>query len=93
MLCAGDQIEAHLGVALSLSSMAAAGLGNALSDVVGVTATDSIEVKGKLYFLCDVVRVYVEEREREKGSAALYRSSLAPVWFVHQLCSQFGVPQ
>jgi hypothetical protein len=34
MICAGDAIEASIGVALSLSTMAAAGLGNAFSDVV-----------------------------------------------------------
>jgi hypothetical protein len=31
---AGDVIDASLGVALALSTMAAAGLGNAVSDVV-----------------------------------------------------------
>ena len=38
MITAGDAIEASIGVALSLSTMAAAGLGNLCSDVVGIAA-------------------------------------------------------
>ena len=36
MLAAGDQIEAVFGATLGLSAMAAAGLGNMCSDVVGI---------------------------------------------------------
>ena len=43
---AGDAIEASLGVALSLSTMAAAGLGNAFSDVVRVWCKDRRHLKG-----------------------------------------------
>lgn len=35
---AGDAIDASLGAALALSTMAAAGLGNAISDVVSLNA-------------------------------------------------------
>ena len=43
MIVAGDAIDASLGAALCLSTMAAAGLGNLFSDVVGIAATDQIE--------------------------------------------------
>lgn len=39
MITAGDQIDAVFGAALSLSSMAAAGLGNLVSDVIGIQAS------------------------------------------------------
>jgi len=44
MILAGDQIEASIGVVLSLSTMAAAGLGNTFSDVVGIISSERIEV-------------------------------------------------
>lgn len=37
MIIAGDQIDMTLGAALGLSTMAAAGLGNLVSDIVGVS--------------------------------------------------------
>lgn len=43
MVTAGDQIETSFGVVLGLSSMAAAGLGNTVSDVLGIQASGVIE--------------------------------------------------
>ena len=43
MIVAGEQIDATFGTLLSLSSMAAAGLGNLVSDVVGIQASTFIE--------------------------------------------------
>jgi Ca2+-binding EF-hand superfamily protein len=43
MIVAGDQIEASLGATLGLSAMAAAGLGNMCSDVVGIQAGSVVE--------------------------------------------------
>jgi hypothetical protein len=43
MLAAGDQIEAAFGATLGLSAMAAAGLGNMCSDVVGIQAGSIVE--------------------------------------------------
>ena len=43
MITAGDQIDAVFGATLSLSSMAAAGLGNLVSDVIGIQASSVIE--------------------------------------------------
>eukprot|EP00962_Isochrysis_galbana_P033283 scaffold11115_cov98-Isochrysis_galbana.AAC.1 len=43
MLAAGDQIEAAFGATLGLSAMAAAGLGNMCSDVVGIQAGSLVE--------------------------------------------------
>ena len=41
---AGDQIDATFGAALGLSALAAAGLGNLVSDVVGIQASTVIDV-------------------------------------------------
>eukprot|EP00325_Prymnesiales_sp_UTEX-LB-985_P028229 CAMPEP_0174739024 /NCGR_PEP_ID=MMETSP1094-20130205/70916_1 /TAXON_ID=156173 /ORGANISM="Chrysochromulina brevifilum, Strain UTEX LB 985" /LENGTH=266 /DNA_ID=CAMNT_0015942537 /DNA_START=158 /DNA_END=958 /DNA_ORIENTATION=- len=43
MIMAGDQIDSLLGTTLCLSSMAAAGLGNLVSDVCGIQASSVIE--------------------------------------------------
>ena len=43
MLAAGDQIESAFGATLGLSAMAAAGLGNMCSDVVGIQAGSIVE--------------------------------------------------
>ncbi|CAF1323170.1 unnamed protein product [Adineta steineri] len=43
MLVAGETIETFFGAALCLSTMAAAGLGNAVSDVMGIGLADRIE--------------------------------------------------
>ena len=43
MIVAGDQIDAALGATLGFSAMMCAGLGNALSDVVGVGTGGAIE--------------------------------------------------
>lgn len=43
MICAGDSIDAAFGATLGLSALAAAGLGNLVSDVVGIQASTAIE--------------------------------------------------
>jgi hypothetical protein len=43
MILAGEYIEMHLGAAFALSTMAAAGLGNLLSDIAGVGFSNKIE--------------------------------------------------
>lgn len=43
MILAGDAIDSTLGVTLGISTLAAAGLGNLLSDVIGIGAGDLIE--------------------------------------------------
>lgn len=43
MILSGDQIEKSLGVAFGISAMAAAGLGNAISDVAGIGLADHVE--------------------------------------------------
>ena len=44
MIVAGDAIDASLGVRFGVSTLAAAGLGNLISDVCGVGMGDLIEV-------------------------------------------------
>lgn len=43
-IVAGEKIESSFGVALGLSTMAAAGLGNLISDLAGLGIADQIEV-------------------------------------------------
>lgn len=43
-ILAGEQIEASVGVRFALSTMAAAGLGNIVSDIAGLGFADIIEV-------------------------------------------------
>jgi len=43
MIVAGDYIDTTIGVTLGISTMAAAGLGNALSDVAGVGSAWYVE--------------------------------------------------
>jgi len=50
MLTAGNEIEASLGAALGLSTLAAAGLGNLISDVAGLGLADTIEVQARRRF-------------------------------------------
>lgn len=45
MLLAGEGIEASLGLVLGITTLAAAGLGNLISDVVGLGLADYIEVR------------------------------------------------
>ena len=46
---AGDYIDATLGAAFTLSTMAAAGLGNMVSDVAGIFCADVIEDKARIF--------------------------------------------
>ena len=48
-IAAGDYIDATLGGALMLSTMAAAGLGNLISDVAGIFCADAIEDRARAY--------------------------------------------
>ena len=43
MIIAGSEIESYFGLSLGISAMAAAGLGNTLSDIVGIQAGGAIE--------------------------------------------------
>lgn len=45
MITAGEQIDLMFGAKLGLSSMAAAGLGNTVADVVGINISHTIEVR------------------------------------------------
>ncbi|KAF6248354.1 hypothetical protein COO60DRAFT_1707102 [Scenedesmus sp. NREL 46B-D3] len=47
MITAGEQIDLMFGAKLGLSSMAAAGLGNTIADVVGINISHTIEQKFK----------------------------------------------
>jgi hypothetical protein len=44
-ITAGEQIDLMFGAKLGLSSMAAAGLGNTIADVVGINISHTIEVR------------------------------------------------
>lgn len=46
-ITAGEQIDLMFGAKLGLSSMAAAGLGNTIADVVGINISHTIEVRSK----------------------------------------------
>jgi hypothetical protein len=48
-IVAGDYIDASLGAAFCLSTMAAAGLGNLVSDVAGIFCADAIERRAKVF--------------------------------------------
>jgi len=49
MLMAGEGIESSLGVALGITTLAAAGLGNLISDVVGLGLADTIEAQARRF--------------------------------------------
>jgi hypothetical protein len=49
MLMSGERIESSLGVALGITTLAAAGLGNLISDVVGLGLADTIEVYARRF--------------------------------------------
>lgn len=51
MITAGEQIDLMFGAKLGLSSMAAAGLGNTVADVVGINISHTIEVSLKQHRL------------------------------------------
>jgi Transmembrane protein 65 len=48
-ILAGDYIDAKLGAAFCLSTMAAAGLGNLISDIAGIFMADSIESRARVF--------------------------------------------
>ena len=45
MLVAGEQIDHMFGAKMGLSVLASAGLGNLIADVVGVSATHTVQVR------------------------------------------------
>ncbi len=45
-LVAGEEIDNAFGTTLRLSTLASAGLGNLIADVIGVSAANGIEVGG-----------------------------------------------
>ncbi|KAJ1444819.1 hypothetical protein M885DRAFT_551882 [Pelagophyceae sp. CCMP2097] len=49
MIIAGDAIDKSIGVSLGISTMAAAGIGNLLSDVVGIGCSERIERYSSLF--------------------------------------------
>jgi Transmembrane protein 65 len=48
-IMAGDYIDYWLGSALMLSTMAAAGLGNMVSDVAGIYCADVVEARARVF--------------------------------------------
>ncbi|KAK9865468.1 hypothetical protein WJX84_004830 [Apatococcus fuscideae] len=52
MIIAGEQIEASVGVRFALSTMAAAGLGNIVSDIAGLGFADVIEAQARKLSWC-----------------------------------------
>jgi len=46
---AGESIDASVGVLFTLSTMAAAGLGNMVSDVAGIFCADAIKERAKAF--------------------------------------------
>ena len=49
MIVAGDMIDKSIGVTLGISTLAAAGLGNLLSDIVGIGAGDVIDRYAEMF--------------------------------------------
>lgn len=50
---AGESLELHFGVAFGLSTMAAAGFGNILSDIAGLGFADQVEVSLDIFLRLD----------------------------------------
>jgi hypothetical protein len=48
-ILAGDYIDATLGAAFMFSTMAAAGLGNLISDIAGIFCADAIQERARAY--------------------------------------------
>jgi len=72
MLVAGDQIDLTLGVSLGISTLAAAGLGNLLSDVGGVWAGGAIEkASGRLGVTAPMLTRAEENHKRTKSTENL----------------------
>jgi hypothetical protein len=68
MIAAGSEIELHLGAAMGLSTMAAAGIGNLISDVAGVGLSGWIEALARRMGLPDPG---MSEADRASGAARL----------------------
>ena len=48
-ILAGDYIDFYLGSMFALTTMAAAGLGNMVSDVAGIYCADAIEQRARIF--------------------------------------------
>ena len=88
MIVAGDQIDALLGASLGLSAMAAAGLGNLVSDVIGIQASGTIERSADRVGLPDPQL----SRSQMAGSSAVVASSLASMLGISLGCILGLVP-
>ena len=53
MIISGSEIESYFGLSLGISAMAAAGLGNTLSDIVGIQAGGAIEAMSEKFGIED----------------------------------------
>lgn len=47
-IVAGDEIESMFGARLGISTLAAAGLGNLISDVIGLGMAEPVQVSGSM---------------------------------------------
>lgn len=66
-IVAGDEIESMFGAKLGLSTLAAAGLGNLISDVIGLGMAEPVQVKEKIR--CGrPIRLIMSQREVFKDS-------------------------
>jgi hypothetical protein len=81
-ILSGDAIEATVGVALSLSTMAAAGCGNMVSDVLGIGISGQIEARAPraaLLRTCMRADVTCARSAQRACDAAGFRSRLTAV--------------
>jgi len=93
MLTAGEEIEAHFGAVLGLSTLAAAGLGNLVSDVAGLGLADAIEARARATrwgappaFSAADRRRWIVRAARVAGSGVGVSAGcllgMAPLWFM-----------
>ena len=79
MLMAGDEIESTFGARLGLSTLAAAGLGNLVSDLCGLGAADAIENRARRTAWGRPPRLRAADRRRPAVRAARVAGSLVGV--------------
>ncbi|KAK9816918.1 hypothetical protein WJX72_007080 [[Myrmecia] bisecta] len=72
MIAAGDQIEASFGVKFGISTMAAAGLGNLLSDIAGLGLADQIEARARKLSWCRAPPLSSVQRQMTQTRAAKF---------------------
>ena len=92
MIMVGDQIDSTLGVKLGLSTLAAAGLGNLISDVVGISLGEVIEAWTARFFTAPPLspnQLQLRTTRLVKGGANTIGISIgcllgmAPLLFMH----------